>query len=577
MAFLRLLGRALPHKGGVVAVAAGPQMDAWKELFARAWPRTQIVCVAAEDDQSEAHVRLCLAAPVDVLMQAADTSAAVQARLFENTFMHLRVGGTYLTPRLLPFSSEEIEAAAAADRALEQLHATRPWPTADARPAESVPRDDLWGLVSAAQAARVRDFKEPDGSDSPKDVRGLGRHLEQVHVFSKMLRVRNGFRTQAKLTEAEADAVLLGRPDIGREIISLPPTTLTAPPYVHNVDSEDPYVDPEMAVPKLTLREYDNPVCARGQVVLNEHLLLPETFRHHMASRLSNIYVEESAPRFGYLRRDVSEAEPLPGAWFHLDSEWPGHFGHTLTELVGRMWAWERARQEQPDIKCLLTLQHTREPMELQQFELDLLEVFGIGVDDVRIFDGSCRPEKLYAATSMFSLPDYVHPDILEIWRRVGDHLASQATPRERPRRLFCTRAPGLKRSCNNAHQVEAMFEEYGFEVVRPEQFPLPEQVSMFRSAEAIGGFAGSALFTSALCPSPIKLFTVAPTSYTARNEQLIAAAVGHELVSAWSRPDVEHPPGEWTMEAFGSGFDFDFDSEGVFLREHLERLGPLG
>jgi capsular polysaccharide biosynthesis protein len=542
-------------------------MGAWKELFARVWPEVLLICVSADDSESETHARLCVAAPADLVVQAADTSAVTQVRLFRLTFMHLREGGTYLTPRLVPVSAEEIEAAAA-EHALKMALHEHHW--------LEEPVSDLWDLVSKAQAARTRDFKEPDGGDSPEDVRGLGRHLAQVHVSSKMLRLRSGFRAQAKLTEAEADAVLVSRPDIGREITSLPATGLTArAAYRHNLEF-DPHFNPEMTVPKLTLREYNNPVCARGQVVMNEHLLLPETFRHHMSPRMVNIYVEEAAPRFGYLRRDVSDADPLPGAWFHLDSEWPGHFGHTLTECLGRMWGWERARQEHPDIKCLMTLQHDREPMELAPFELDLLGVFGIGADDVHIFDGSCRPEKLYAATSMFSLPDYVHPEILEIWRRVGDHLASQAPARERPRRLFCTRPPDLKRSCRNGAEVEALFEEYGFEVVSPERFPLSEQVAMFRSAEAIGGFAGSALFTSALCPSPTKLFTVAPTSYGARNEQLIAAALGHEIVSAWSRPDVDHPPGTWTTEAFGSNFLFDFDDEGVFLRDHLARLGPL-
>jgi hypothetical protein len=38
----------------------------------------------------------------------------------------------------------------------------------------------------------------------------------------------------------------------------------------------------------------------------------------------------------------------------------------------------------------------------------------------------------------------------------------------------------------------------------------------------------------------------------------------------------VDHPPGTWTTEAFGSNFLFDFDDEGVFLRDHLARLGPL-
>jgi capsular polysaccharide biosynthesis protein len=571
-AFLRLVGRAASRTpDGTVVVAGGAELQAWRQLFDRAWPGMRVIAVAEADDDSATHARLAAVAPVDLIVQAADTSAIAQARLFRRLFMHLREKGEYLTPRLLPVSPAERQSARSA-----APEPRNPLPNEDA----SVERpfvSDLWELVSAAQAARTRDFEEPGGPVSEfRDVRGLGRHLEQVHVFSKAIRIKNGRRTQAKLTELEADAVLAERTEVGREVAALEPVAFTAQaPYEHNLD-DDPYFSSQMDAPKLTLREYHQPVCSRGGIVTSDGLILPETFRHHLYPRLLNIYVEESAPRFGYVRRDISSPEGLPGSYFHLDSEWPGHFGHTMTELLGRMWAWERARAEAPGVKCLMTLQHDRAPMRLAPFELDLLSTFGITADDVHVFDGVCQPETLYAATSMFSLPDYVHPQMADTWRRVGDHLAAQATAADRPKRIFCTRSATLKRACRNVAEVEALFEAHGFTVIRPEEHSLAEQVALFRAAEAVGGLAGSALFTLALCPEPKRVYTVAPTSYTARNEQLICAAWGHPLVSAWSRPEIDHPPGDWTQEAFGSSFSVDMAEEGTFLAEHLAELDAL-
>ena len=369
--------------------------------------------------------------------------------------------------------------------------------------------------------------------------------------------------------------MLLARPDLGGAVNSLPrPGCEQGTAYVHNTERDD-YFSPDMAVPKLTLRRYDDPVCSRGQVVTSAGFVWPDTYRHHLAPRLRNYFVEEAAPRFGHLRRDASAAEVLPGAVVRPELECrPGHFGHMLTELIGRMWAWDRVRELAPDVRCLMTLQRDRDPQQLVPFELDILSAFDITAADVHVFDRPCRPETLYSATSMFSLPDYVHPEMVRIWDRVADHLLPRALPGPRPRRIFCTRPVDHKRSATNAVAVEEFFARHGFEVVRPETLPLADQIALFRAADVIGGFAGSALFTAALCDTPKTIITVAPTSYTARNEHLIAAARGHRVISAWSAPEVRHPDGWWSQAAFAADFAVDLADEGAWLEERLVELG---
>jgi capsular polysaccharide biosynthesis protein len=558
-----------------VAVVAGAQLATWSELIAQAWPAIEPVLAHADDDPSELHVRLALAGPFDVVLQAADTPALDQARLFPRLFFHLREGGTYLAPVMLPLTEEEaatarVEAAAWGVRQT----AARPLPNEDG--AVVAPYvGELWDLVAEAQHARLRtEDGRPDQAPRTLDVRGLAHHLREVQVRGGSLRIVNARRTHAKLTEVETDAVLLARPDLGTAVDSLPPTTMRAGgSYVHNLGRDD-YFRADMDVPKLTLRRYDDPVCSRGQVVTSGGFVWPDSYRHHLAPRLRNYFVEDAAPRFGHLRRDASAAEVLPGAWFNLDSEWPGHFGHMLTELIGRMWAWDRVRELAPDVRCLMTLQRDRDPQELAAFERDILAAFDITVNDVHVFDRPCRPQALYSATSMFSLADYVHPDMVALWDRVADHLLPRAGPGPRPRRIFCTRPVDHKRSATNAGAVEELFVRHGFEVVRPETLPLADQVAMFRGAEVIAGFAGSALFTAALCDTPKTIVTVAPTSYTARNEHLIAAARGHRVISAWSAPEVRHPDGWWSQAAFAADFTVDLADEGAWLEERLVELG---
>ncbi|MGO4362114.1 DUF563 domain-containing protein [Terrabacter sp. 2TAF16] len=576
---------------GAVLVVGGPDAAPWSTILAGQWPGLRVSTVQLPDDASTTHARLTVEGPFDLVVDASDEDGNDQALLFQRVFMHLRRGGEYVARRLVPHPLEDSAATPGPEAPLlQRLSASLTASDGgtriavdDALPNENLPPEaayagDLWGLVATAQEARTRDFHD-DRVEAPayRDVEGLGRSLEQVHVHSKVLRVVNGVRVAPKLREEEVDAVLAGRPELGERLDALPPVTWTAT-CAYDVNREaDPYVQSRLAVPEMVLRRYDAPTCSRGQIVTRDDILFPETFRQSWMERIANVYVVERAPRFGTVRRDISAPDGLPGAWFHLDSEWPGHFGHLVTEQVSRMWAWERVRELEPDVKVLLTLQHDREPAVLAPFEIDILGAFGITPEDIHVFTAPCRPERLYTSTGMFSLPRFVHPSMAAIWNRVGDHVVASAEKRERPRRIFVSRRPSLKRSCHNVAEVEAFFVDRGFEVVHPEDHPLAEQVAFFRAAETIAGFAGSGLFSLAFCRTPKRVFALGPDAYTARNEYLISALRGHDLTAVRSRSDLEHPEGSWTQQAFASSFTFDLDDEGRFLAERLDRADALG
>ena len=613
LAAMEVVVRAIvPRPDGKVVVVGGDDIEPWATILREQWPGLTLTRVHVSDDESDAHVRLTVGGPFDVIVDASDTTGNEQALLFQRVFMHLAKGGSYVARRLVPDPAPppKADAAAAATAALHvaATPARTPEPTVpddvdqgapaasaevstpafprderlaydDALPNENLPPDppfegDLWGLLSPAQATRIRDYHDHlEAGPGYRDVAGLGSCLAELHVHSKVLHLVNGIRVAPKLREEEVDAVLAARPELGECLESLPPVT-----WATDIDYElnrptDPYVQTVLPTPAMSLRRYDRPICSRGQIVTKDDLLFPETFRQNWMDRLANVYVVEKAPRFGTVRRDISKPDELPGAWFHLDSEWPGHFGHLLTEQLSRIWAWDRVRELEPDVKVLMTLQHDRDPMVLAPFEIEILAAFGIAPDDIHVFNSPCRPERLYTSTGMYSLPRFVHPDMAAIWDRVGDHVVRSAPEGERPRRIFASRRPTLKRACHNTPEVEALFAAHGFAVIHPEDHSLGEQVAMFRAAETVAGFAGSGLFSLAFCPTPKEVIALGPDTYTARNEYLISAVRGHSLTSVFSRPDLEHPAGSWTQKAFASGFTFDLDDEGVFLEKRLARL----
>jgi capsular polysaccharide biosynthesis protein len=172
----------------------------------------------------------------------------------------------------------------------------------------------------------------------------------------------------------------------------------------------------------------------------------------------------------------------------------------------------------------------------------------------------------------MFSMPEYVHPDILGVWTRVGDALAARATLRPQDDRIFISRRIA-KRACRNAAEVEELFVRHGFTLVYPEDLPLADQVAMFRRADVIAGFAGSGLFNTCFVTEPTRVIQIGHEAYTANNEYLIASVLGHELVSVVTDLDRSEDDERRNVRRFQSSFTVDLAREGEFLRRVLASL----
>jgi capsular polysaccharide biosynthesis protein len=529
---------------GKVAVVGGHSVPVWGRLLRDFLPTLHVIEIPLDRAPSEGFLELAAGAPLDVVLDVSD-DAATQQDAFWWTMRHLRPGGHYLA-RLLPGS------------------------------------DDLWALLTRAQDARVRDF--PNGNTT--DEAWLVRCLRSIEVRRRVLDLVPEKPGRAKLREEEVDAFLERRPDLGAVIGGHASATWTSRgQYDDNAQAQDPFLIDQFVAPPVRLRRYDGATATPKQVLTGETVVFPDTFRYNTMDRLVNIYLDDYAPRFANPHMSQDGRTDLPGAWFYLDSEAPGAFGHFITEQLPRLWAWEAAREREPGIRVLLSLTRDRHG-RLADFELDMLGSFGITVDDVLVIDRPMRVERLYAATPMYSYPDrgldeggvpYIHPDLADVWRRIGEHLGAMAALKDRPARIFCSRRPGGRRSCRNGAEVEAFFERHGFVVVYPEDHAMPEQLALFRAAEVVAGFAGSAMFTLALCPSPTRVITLAPDAYTGRNEYGIAALWGHRLTTVWSSSEISHPAGSWTREAFWAPFTFDFAQEGRYLEGVLSGLDQEG
>lgn len=541
---LGLVATQLAVPRPAVAILGTAEADGVATLVRRTVPQAVVHVLDPAVGESELHLRLAAVAPLDLLVVTPGPPEAERAELARATFFHVREGGAVLLPEVVAQAAEGEQADGEADESGGEVAA----------------------LVAAAFDASLR--VPPPPSPGPDDRGAWGRAVESATARDGHVALTNGLPARAKVREEEVGRFLdLTGDRFGRVLLERPGAVLENPAPIRQSEADGaPRMHTRFEAPPLQLRAYDDVTCLPGQVVLKHNVLLPETFRHLRRPRLGNRFIEEAAPRFGRIK-NRARPEPLAGTYFHLDSEYRGHFGHAMTEQISRLWAWEEAKRRHPDLKALLLVNRKR--TVVYDWEYRLYEAAGIARDDLVLATGPVRVERLLAATPMFSQPEYVHPDIAAIYRRIGDDLAAEAPDRDYPARIFCSRRLD-KRACRNTDEVEAFFAERGFEIVYPEDYPLGEQVQMFRSAQDVAGFGGSAMFTLAFVPEPKRVVLVSSENYWAWNEYLMAAVWGHQVNVAWCRPERLRSLGFRGEAAMQSPYTFDPGREGRFLREVL-------
>lgn len=511
-----------------VALVGGTETITLADLIGRRFPDTLIVQVPTSLSESERHVRLAATGRHHLIVATGKRDDATE--LLSNVLFHLRRGGLLVVTDLDP---------------------SHPAP------------GGLLPMLTRLLTLRAQG-ESPVGRGEDKDERALVKAVRRVVVSDGYAVVENRTAMLAKIREEEISRLLaLREPPFGRVLERRPAETFVPRCTIRDHTGTGPGVVRELSpyeVPPLELREYSDVAFRIGQVLIKDHLLLPETYRHNQRPRLRSHKIEDLAPRFGRPRDQVKRWPELDGTYFYWDDEYPGHFGHVLTEQVSRLWALDAARRRYPDLKVMFARRygHTK-PLP---FESTVLGAVGIDAEHIELNLRSVRVERVLAATPMLSMPEYVSPHIAATWDLVGDRIAANASCDNTPLRIFCSRRQrDDKRSCRNAPEVEQLFSSHGFRVVYPEDLSMADQIVMFRNAELVAGFAGSALFNLMFCQQPKPVVVVASEAYTATNEYLIAAVRGHSFDVFWSRSE---------SGAFQSDFAVDLSREGRGLARHI-------
>jgi hypothetical protein len=216
-----------------------------------------------------------------------------------------------------------------------------------------------------------------------------------------------------------------------------------------------------MSHPPLRLRHYRAPIVFAGRTLLfTGYSILPDSFRFYRAEPMENPILKPATPDLHLIPQGYWPREDVVGDYFVLDPQWTGHFGHIMTEVIPRLWAWDEAKARFPDLKVLFAVNRGEgaDPLLTR-----LLLAYGIAETDLVGVEHPVRVRSVLAATAMWHnlQPHFVHPQLTEIWDRIGANLVT--APGTRPDRIFVSRGPSLwARTCHNSAEVEDLFRAHG-------------------------------------------------------------------------------------------------------------------
>lgn len=490
------------------------------------------------------HDKSMLLCRPDVIIEDGKNTKSQKIAIFREFFFALKDEGTYV---------------------IEDLHA------AYVDSLDDVDGEDVLGLVN-----RILDQKRRYKVSGPRlkaDERPFVAALGSCTNYGKIAFLRKSGTSLLKLRDGKTDRALTSRYGSawGKSLYSTPAmsTKFENTLWTNTARLESRFKNP-LSVPQMNVRAYSDVDCYPRKVCILGDFILPDSFRHGGARRLRNVALEDANEWFAN-ERSVRTTRYLKGSFYYLDTQYPGHFGHVMTEVLSHLWAWKHAKKIYPNMRVLLSLPKNMEA--LPSFQLEIFRTMGIDSDSIEYIrqDEFVRVETLISCTPHFSNPNWAHPELQNLWKGIAGELMLNGF--DSPEKIFITRPYSDERSCNNTQEVEDFFSERGFDVISPELFSFREQVTMFSNAKVIAGFGGSGMFNMMFARNPGACIIISGETYLSANEHLIAGITNSNLYYFWCPSDRQYPDHGWETQAFRSNFTFNFDRDGGKLESILRNL----
>lgn len=228
----------------------------------------------------------------------------------------------------------------------------------------------------------------------------------------------------------------------------------------------------------------------------------------------------------------VSGAEKVIKGRFQYLEMVPGHFGHLLVDMPGRLWP-----SNEPGLEALadlpsvgFTTHGLRGSVGMPMVAARLLRAIGVAPDRITIADQPLRVAELLVAGRISPHRAPGGPRYSQLMAGAGRRLSNDTTGSAPLIYLSRSRLRGDRRpvSRKNARQIDDLFARHGFMIVHPQELDLAEQIAVVRGASHLAGFIGSQLHLAAFSERRgLKVLRICPDNFVTPTDRKMLAPIG--------------------------------------------------
>ena len=245
---------------------------------------------------------------------------------------------------------------------------------------------------------------------------------------------------------------------------------------------------------------------------------MPDLFRRYDFA-LKHELADRSPDGSFLIRSHKGPPMRMEGALFYFDGEHIDHYGHFTLEVPSCLWCFRDV-----DLTALKFVTSCTNANLLSA----ALAPFGIAPSSIARFNHAISCERLFISSQSYVLEGCVSPNAFRVWDHIRDFYKQPGGTS----RIYVSRSrwPQQRRLLNEM-EVEAIFQESGFEIIHPESMSFGDQVSVFANAEIVAGPSGSGLYNCVYCPSQCTKIILASERFVTANDALIHSKGQGDLI----------------------------------------------
>lgn len=235
-----------------------------------------------------------------------------------------------------------------------------------------------------------------------------------------------------------------------------------------------------------------------------------------------------------------------------------GHFGHAIVDMPARLWPLATAGLDigSLDGVAALPMLGVTEEGGMPRYTSMMVEAMGVPEGALRFVRRPVRVEQLIIARRAAPYRGRMDPAFNTVTQTAGRRLAARSDlGGDLPERLYLSRSRlrNDPRGGAGLARLDDTFRELGFEVVHPQELPLPDQIALVRRATHIAGPIGSQTHLCAFSETPgLKLLSVGPDYFELPiNSRILAGQGGTEahFLLPCPRPQGPRDRAPWTFD----------------------------